>query len=372
MSRIRLRDLLLVTEQAPQPPQAAPVPAPAQPTSAPTPKEPAPAPAPADTAPSPEDPAEYDFTRDFRAFEDARNKAEAAAKKKLLDKMNGKLLNKKVVANASRGYGQPKTDYTIENVKKISVEFWYKDWVVIVQDGNDKKFFLTPGINIKIEGGAAGAEPSAGGEEPQGEPQADQAPQEPPKQPEVPQPEAEPAPAPAADAQPSAPPQEPQAAEPQPAQPEQPQAEPQPEQPNAQPVPPKKKKKMPVAEDAEEVDDRLEGMNTQLRPEDAQEAVGMYFAQFFGQGGRFDVRPFVKKAVSANGEDGAWRVYYEIQIPVKQLGNFDKKAFSLEVKSDSHRSAPHAGAPFSYGYVDIERLGLNYVFKFFFNGGLDI
>ena len=105
-----------------------------------------------DTSPEPEDPGEYDFTKDFRAFEDKKNKAEADAKKVLLDKMNERLLSKTIVANASRGYGQPKTDYTIKAVKKVSVEFWYKDYVVIVADENDKKYFLTPGINIKIEG----------------------------------------------------------------------------------------------------------------------------------------------------------------------------------------------------------------------------
>ena len=153
---IKLRKLLNLTEQAPQPPlgdPAAPVAAPVAPPTgqnaggldtpeAPTPETPTP-----DTAPEPEDPSEYDFTRDFRAFEDKKNKAEADAKKVLLDKMNKRLLNKTIVANASRGYGQPKTDYTIENVKKISVEFWYKDYVVIATDANDKKYFLTPGIN---------------------------------------------------------------------------------------------------------------------------------------------------------------------------------------------------------------------------------
>jgi hypothetical protein len=169
MKRLKLRNLLNLTEQAPQPPAmspAAPVPAPVAPPqgmSAGLPETPAPeTPAP-ETSPEPEDPSEYDFTRDFRAFEDKKNKAEAEAKKILLDKMNKRLLNKTIVANSSRGYGQPKTDYTIENVKKISVEFWYKDYVVIATDQNDKKYFLTPGINIKIE--SEGSEPAPGSEE---------------------------------------------------------------------------------------------------------------------------------------------------------------------------------------------------------------
>lgn len=165
MSQIKLKSLLKLTEQAPQPPvgdlSGAPVPAPIAPTGInaggqlpPTPEtdtQPA--------SPEPEDPAEYDFTRDFRAFEDKKNKAESDSKKVLMDKMNKRLLNKNIVANASRGYGQPKTDYTINAVKKISVEFWYKDYVVIVTDDKDKKYFLTPGINIKIEGDGSEAAP---------------------------------------------------------------------------------------------------------------------------------------------------------------------------------------------------------------------
>ena len=190
MSRIKLLKLIRLTEQAPQPlPDlgaglGAPVPAPVAPPqgmNAGDPNQQQPPETP-DTSPEPEDPSEYDFTKDFRAFEDKKNKAEAEAKKVLLDKMNERLLNKTIVANASRGYGQPKTDYTIEGVKKISVEFWYKDYVVIATDTNDKKYFLTPGINIKIESEgsepAPGSQQAPGGEEagqegpPQGQPPA--------------------------------------------------------------------------------------------------------------------------------------------------------------------------------------------------------
>jgi hypothetical protein len=172
---IKLKSMLNITEQAPQPmpgmggaPQPMQAPAPAAPMDQPVPEEPTTPEPEVDATPTPDDPGEYDWTKDFRAFEDAKNKAEAQAKKKLLDKMNKQLVNKKVTVNASRGYGQPKTDHMIEKVKKLSVEFWYKEWVVIMQDENDKKYFLTPGVNIKIEGGQDGA----GGPE-------DQSPEEP-------------------------------------------------------------------------------------------------------------------------------------------------------------------------------------------------
>ena len=254
MSRIKLRQLLNLTEQAPQPPMGDPLsPAPAPVTTtryehrrqcSQTP------PATPDTSPEPEDPGEYDFTKDFRAFEDKKNKAEADAKKVLLDKMNERLLSKTIVANASRGYGQPKTDYTIKAVKKVSVEFWYKDYVVIVSDENDKKYFLTPGINIKIE--SEGSEPAPGGEQPPIPGQEDQQAAPTPEQPGGQEtPNGTPPPA-----------QEPEG-EPQGVTPQTPddksgsststssgtKEQPQPEAPQTTPVPPKKKKKVaPVAE----------------------------------------------------------------------------------------------------------------------------
>jgi len=167
---IKLKSMLNITEQVPQSPgapvpmQTPPLPSQSDPVNQPVAPEPE-----TDTNASPEDPGEYDWTRDFRAFEDSKNRAESEAKKKLLDKMNKQLVGKKVTTNASRGYGQPKTDHTIDKVKKVSVEFWYKEWVVILQDENDKKYFLTPGVNIKIEQG--GEEGTMGSD--------DQAPSEP-------------------------------------------------------------------------------------------------------------------------------------------------------------------------------------------------
>jgi hypothetical protein len=370
---IKLKELLNVTEQAPQPPQTAPVPAQSAPTSAPTPQEPTPAATP-DTAPSPEDPSEYDFTRDFRAFEDTKNKAEAAAKKKLLDKMNKMMLGKKVVANASRGYGQPKTDYTIDNVKKVSVEFWYKDWVVIVSDENDKKFFLTPGINIKIETGGAAVEPGAV------EPAGQEAPNEPPKAPEPPAPEP-PAPEPEAPAEepaapeapaPEAPAPEPQAPQGQPAAPAKP------EQPPAAPAPLKKKKKIvpptPVAEEAGE--EGLEGVNKPVDKDIVQQDIGRLFAEFTNNN-RFDVRPFVKKAVtSGRDQDGMYHTEYELHIPADVLGKeFSylavRKDFELEFTNMERRSGG-PGEPFSRGSVNIQSVGRIYIFKFSLSGGLDI
>lgn len=311
---IKLRNLLNLTEQAPQPPQPAPVPAPTQPGGAPDSEAPAPAPSGAE-APTPSDPSEYDFTKDFRAFEDTKNKAEAEAKKKLLDQMNEKILGKKVVANASRGYGQPKTDYTIEKVKKVSVEFWYKDWVVIVTDENDKKFFLTPGVNIKIEQAGPSPESPAQAQAP--------APEGQPTEPAAPAPQGEPGAEAAKIETPNGSaakvevPAEPQAQEPAPAPqqsageaPQQPGQEP---VPNEQPaLPPKKKKK----------------------PAPVAEVVGKVLNEFTN-------KPFeIKEGV--------------IEIPAKHFKQpFDTRDFMLEVKGELRSRS-------LLGSVSIQKIGLNY------------
>lgn len=371
MKRIKLKSLLNLTEQAPQPPLVAPQSAP---KSTPAPDDSAPAEPDAspdaqissDTSPTPEDPGEYDFTKDFRAFEDTKNKAEAAAKKKLMDKMNKLLLGKKIVANASRGYGQPRTDYTIEKVKKISVEFWYKDWVVIVQDENDKKFFLTPGVNIKIETAAA---PSPE------EPQQPEAPQEP-DAPSVPPAGAPQQPTPEPQAQaPQQPTSEPQAQAPQePAQqaaPETPTEQPV-EQPAEQPVVPKKKKKpapQPVAEEAEG-EDEDEIYQTPQRPIDSsaiQRDIGSFLMDELGI--RLDVRPYIKKAVYG-GDAESWNSIVKLEIP-KNVLNIDPREFKLAYKTYSyHSSGP--GQSFGRGSVDVEDIGRNWVIRFSDNGGLDI
>ena len=332
--RIKLKELLNVTEFAPQPAQSAPVPAQTAPTSAPTTPEPV-GPVPASTAPTPEDPSEYDFTRDFRAFEDTKNQAEAAAKKKLLDKMNKMMLGKKIVANASRGYGQPKTDYTLEKVKKVSVEFWYKDWVVIVSDENDKKFFLTPGINIKIEGGAGQVEPGAapGTEEP-----ADQeAPNEPPKQAEPAAPEPAAPEAPPTDATGNTPPPEAAAKPSTPAtrttpEPKVPAAPATPEQP-AQPQDPLKKKKklVPVAEIIKEL-------------------LNQCISESYKD--RVDLQKFFENSNVNNT--------YVVEIPSKYFDSFDTRDFMLEAK-DFTRYYDKKGVNSS---VDVQSVGRVYRFTF--------
>jgi hypothetical protein len=366
---IKLRHLISLTEQAPQPAKMAPPPAAPElgaDTSA--------APPPADTAPTPEDPSEYDWTRDFRAFEDTKNKQEAAAKKGLVAKMNKFLLNKSITANASRGYGQPKSDYTIESIKKVSVEFWYDKYVVIVTDGNDKKYFLTPGVNIKIDQGAA-----AGGEQPAA-PGADQAPTEPPPEQTPPEPEApmepkaeeppaETPPEGGAPAEPKAameppPPAAPKAPAPPPAAPA-PKA-PAPAAPKPEvPAPAPKKKKLPPQPIAEEINERP--YNKQYVNRD----FGPLFQPFIQKQSKLDLTPcFISGRTSNNGK--GWNSTVKLSILAESLvKNFDEREFQLHVK-DVSRSSGGPGQSYSHGGVDIQKHGRFYEFTFNKNGGLDI
>lgn len=346
MSQIKLKSLLKLTEQAPQPPMGdlsgVPVPAPVAPPAglnAGGQQPPAPETDTQPASPEPEDPSEYDFTRDFRAFEDKKNKAESDSKKVLLDKMNKRLLNKNIVANASRGYGQPKTDYTINAVKKISVEFWYKDYVVIVTDDKDKKYFLTPGINIKIEGeGSEGApagneQPAAGGEE--------QAPGENP---------AEPAPqAPNSDAAPEngnpAPAQNgPAAPQPDAANPAVPQTQPQPEPEEEDPNNPKKK--VPTAESV-------------------QRDLNKFLAEFMANSvkdanGNVDFLPYIVDTLMEG--KNTKKITCKLLIPENHMvRNLDLRDVRLAAIDATNKSKY---GQFSKGSVDIRRNGRYYILEY--------
>jgi len=365
--KIKLRNLLNLTEQAPQPPMASPatpVPAPVLPAGmsagGAAAEEVPPTPPPAETSPEPEDPSEYDFTRDFRAFEDKKNKAESDAKKVLLDKMNKRLLNKTVVANASRGYGQPKTDYTIENIKKISVEFWYKDYVVIATDQNDKKYFLTPGINIKIE--SEGSQPAPGAEEkpiagPEVPPQEQPA-EQPPKagdeeepnvaSPSAPSPEEQPPQAvpmvPTQEPAPMAPQQTVPKQAPAPAEPSL--AEPEPEIPHRK----KKKKLPPVAEWI-------------------QKDLNIFLVEFMSdsikdENGKVNFLPYIKKTSKILAENvNTTKIKYQLLIPENHMiNNIDNRDIKLAA-IDAMRRQTYYGQ-YSKGLVDIVKNGRYYLLEY--------
>jgi len=365
MSNIKLRQLLNLTEQAPQPPMADPLSPVAAPVAPPAgmnagqPNVPVETPPTPDASPEPEDPGEYDFTKDFREFEDKKNKAESDAKKVLLDKMNERLLNKTVVANASRGYGQPKTDYTIKAIKKISVEFWYKDYVVISTDENDKKYFLTPGINIKIE--SEGSEPSPENQEQppvagQEQPKSDQSATPPAGQPEGGQ-EAPNVQPPAAEE----PAPEPQGVQPQPVSPpEKKPAElpPQltPEKPEFDPR--KKKKKVPPV--AEWVQKDLNKFLIEFMSNDIKD-----------KNGNVNFIPYIQKASEMLAEGkGATKIKCKLLIPENHMINVDNREIKL-LSIDVLRQRNNSGQ-YSDGSVNVDKNGRYYLLEYIKEVGWNI
>ena len=264
-------------------------------------------------------------------------------------------MNKTIVANASRGYGQPKTDYTIENVKKISVEFWYKDYVVIATDQNDKKYFLTPGINIKIE--SEGSEPApAGKEEPAGEeipPQNQPAGKE--EEPNAPSPEGGAAPG---EQPPAEVPQEP-TQEPAPMSPEQPPQQagkpqttvvqpPQPEEPEL-----KKKKKKVVPPVAEWIQKDLNTFLLEFMSDDVK-----------NENGKVNFLPYIKETVKMLAEGkNATKVKCNLLIPENHMINHvDNREIKLAAV-DSMRQQTHYGQ-YSKGSVGIVKNGRYYLLEY--------
>lgn len=360
---IKLKSLINITEQAPQPPvPGAPVPLQTPPSNPePAPEEQPIAPEPeGDLTPSPEDPGEYDWTKDFRAFEDAKNKAESQAKKKLLDKMNKSLIGKKATTNASRGYGQPKTDYTIDKIKKVSVEFWYKEWVVIVTDDNDKKYFLTPGVNIKIEQGT--------GEE--GGPD-DQAPTEPDAAQTGATGEEQPNPQPPAGSETGMPPNTGMGAQlpmgagsPTPADPN---AQPQPQIPGQPPVPQQPTEQPPV-------EDPLKKKKKLSEKIISNWTIGKDLRLFLtehmsneakNKKGQIDFTRYIKNTKSMINESRNAEVYRcRLEIPINHLKqSIDIRDIKLSAKEKLFSSG-NVDQRFSRGSVDISKVGRIYVMDF--------
>jgi hypothetical protein len=140
----KLKALLEAGEEQvanPQAPQAQPAAQPAPPA------QPAAQPAGQDSS------NEYSPAFDFNDFETKLAQATETAKNNFQEKLMQKVGGKKVLIRASKGYGQPKKDYTI-NVTGVSIDFYYERYVVIFKDEKEKEYFLETGMKIKILGQA--------------------------------------------------------------------------------------------------------------------------------------------------------------------------------------------------------------------------
>lgn len=100
----------------------------------------------------------YDVLPDFTAFDTKLKSSTETLKNNLQKTIQDKILGKKIVVRASKGYKQPETDYTI-NVTGVAIDYYYDRYVIIIigrEENKQKvaKFFIKPGFSIKILGSA--------------------------------------------------------------------------------------------------------------------------------------------------------------------------------------------------------------------------
>ena len=93
----------------------------------------------------------YDVGTEKNEFESAVATATEGAKKKFEDSMKKKVIGQKVKVRASRGQpGQPEKDYVLEKVSAVSVDWYWKQYVVVFKDEKNKEFFLKPGFKVEV------------------------------------------------------------------------------------------------------------------------------------------------------------------------------------------------------------------------------
>lgn len=100
----------------------------------------------------------YDVQPDFTAFDQKLKNSTESLKVNLQKTIQDKILGKKIVVRASKGFKQPEADYTI-NVTGVSIDYYYDRYVIIIlgrEENKQKmaKFFVKPGFKIKILGNA--------------------------------------------------------------------------------------------------------------------------------------------------------------------------------------------------------------------------
>jgi hypothetical protein len=105
----------------------------------------------------------YDVLPDFTAFDTKLKGSTEALKNNLQKTIQDKILGKKIVVRASKGYKQPETDYTI-NVTGVAIDYYYDRYVIIIigrEENKQKvaKFFIKPGFKLKILGNADNLKP---------------------------------------------------------------------------------------------------------------------------------------------------------------------------------------------------------------------
>jgi hypothetical protein len=105
----------------------------------------------------------YDVLPDFTSFDTKLKNSTEVLKNNLQKTIQDKILGKKIVVRASKGYKQPEADYTI-NVTGVAIDYYYDRYVIIIigrEENKQKvaKFFIKPGFKIKVLGNADNLKP---------------------------------------------------------------------------------------------------------------------------------------------------------------------------------------------------------------------
>jgi hypothetical protein len=98
----------------------------------------------------------YDVQNDFTNFDKKLKDSTESLKVNLQKTIQDKIIGKKIVVRASKGFKQPEADYTI-NVTGVSIDYYYDRYVIVIIGREEQKqklakFFIKPGYKIKILG----------------------------------------------------------------------------------------------------------------------------------------------------------------------------------------------------------------------------
>lgn len=99
---------------------------------------------------------DYDINSTFTNFDKELKSATEDIKIKYQKAIQDRILGKKIILRASKGYKQPESDYTV-NVIGVQIDYYYDRYVVIVVGREEKeqkvhKFFVKTGFKIRILG----------------------------------------------------------------------------------------------------------------------------------------------------------------------------------------------------------------------------
>ena len=80
----------------------------------------------------------YNLGFDLEEFQKKLSQATETVKNEFKEKILTQVANQKIQFRASKGYGQPEKDYTV-NVDDVSIDFYYENYVVVIKGREPNK-----------------------------------------------------------------------------------------------------------------------------------------------------------------------------------------------------------------------------------------